>query len=236
MDPNLVATLLADNPVNQPSAQAQQQPGAPPYAQQNVPAANPPQPPTTTALQPPNQKPNALSPPANRSNRPNNYPNSPNPTNIPSDNGNTYNAFNMSSGPAGQSISLGGGAGGWPFGESESESESEDGRGSFVGISISGGNNYTAFGNNFGNVEMPGRIVINGRDWGAVPRSMWPGDVVNDYQQGMAKGTRAMGEAAGLMNNLGMGMGMGMGPWGMNLGGRPQPPRSKKKRGWMRKR
>ena len=65
---------------------------------------------------------------------------------------------------------------------------------------------------------------------------MWPADVVNDYQQGMAAGARAMGEAAGLMNNLGMGMGMGIGPWGMNLGGLPQSHRSKKKRGWMRKR
>ena len=136
----------------------------------------------------------------------------------------------MSSGTAGQSMSLGGEeVGGWLFGDSESESEDE--RNSFVGVSINSGNNYTAFGNNFGNVGVLGRIVVNGRDWGAVPQSMWPGDVVNDYQQGVAAGARAMDGAAGLMNNLGMGMGMGI-----NMGGLPQPPRNKKKRGWMRKR
>jgi hypothetical protein len=63
-------------------------------------------------------------------------------------------------------MSLGGGGGGWPFGDSESESEDE--RNSFVGVSINSGNNYTAFGNNFGNVGVLGRIVVNGRDWGAV--------------------------------------------------------------------
>jgi len=188
MDPDLVATLLADNPNYQPSAQALQQPGPPPYAQPNMPATNSLQPQTTTALQPPNPNPKALSPP----NQPNNYPSSANPTNTPNDNGNKYNVFNvrlgglnginmssgpggqsislggpgginMSSGPAGQSMSLGGEeVGGWLFGDSESESEDE--RNSFVGVSINSGNNYTAFGNNFGNVGMPGRIVVNGRN------------------------------------------------------------------------
>jgi hypothetical protein len=161
------------------------------------------------------------------------------------------NGINVSRGPAGNQMSIGGPGGinissgpggGLYFDDSGSESGEEEEQSSpFVGISINSNNNYTPFGNNFVgvnfvNIGMPGRTVINGRHWGSIPQSQWPGDVMRDYQQGMAAGARAMGQAENVMNSMGLSMGMGPGGMGMGMGGRPQGPGVKKKRrGWVRR-
>jgi len=225
MDPNLIASLFANDPNTttntQPNPPAPQQPYAPP----TIPAPNPPQSQNNTAPQFPTPAPSSPTPSTNNQLTPphDNKYNAWNPYS------NSINPYNAPQGPGHQSDSRY---------DSDSESDDDDYNQfpfpgmsvNLPGISINSNNNHgNIFGpinNGIDNSTMSGgwpntTFVNNGRDWSSIPQSQWPASVRRDYQQGMAQGARAMSQAADLLNGLGLGMGIGMGMvMGTGMGGR----------------